>query len=653
MDFKMDIFTRAQWIWLPGDCEADSYGEFARDFSWEQGKAVCRISCDGDYVLYINGNLASFWQYGDYEHYKVYDSIDVTPYLQKGKNRIAVRVWHYGESSQRYITAQSGLLFEVVQDDAVLTASDEAVLCRKSPAFISGEKKWITVQMGFTFSYDAAAEDNWLTGEIQYGKNAALVEKRCRLVPNPVQKMKLLPKADATVLQMEKNYLLIDLGKETVGIPVLEFVSQTPQQILVQWGEDLQNGHVRRLIENRDFSFTYRAKAGENQFENPLLRIGCRFLEVITEQPITALYFGVRPVQYPVDTMPFALSDPLDQKIYDTCVSTLKCCLMDHYVDTPWREQCLYAFDARNQMLCGYYAFADQNAAYARANLKLIAQDRREDGLLAITYPCGVDLTIPSFSLFWVKAVREYMTHTGDVSLGVEVYPKLRQVMDVFHSQWCDGLVLRFSGKNHWNFYDWSPCMEGNLHGEERSEPDLMLGCLFLIALQELSPIEKMIGQASDSYQGIMEKTRFAIRNAFLNEESGFFSTAIGENRYTALGNAMAVLAGVTNPDESRYICQHLLSEELIECSLSMKTFLYDAMIQTDRKAFAPVVLDRIRRDYGKMLDAGTTTVWETADGASAFNNAGSLCHGWSAIPIYYYQLLLQYEGIDAVVNRM
>ncbi len=364
-------------------------------------------------------------------------------------------------------------------------------------------------------------------------------------------------------------------------------------------------------------------------------------MEVITEQPVTAVYFGVRPVQYPVDTVPFALSNPLDQKIYDTCVSTLKCCLMDHYVDTPWREQGLYAFDARNQMLCGYYAFADKNAAYARANLKLIAQDRREDGLLAITYPCGVDLTIPSFSLYWVKAVREYMTHTGDFSLGGEVYPKLRQVMEVFLSQWRDGLVFRFSGKNHWNFYDWSPYMEGNLHGEERLKPDLMLNCLFLIALQELSEIEKMIGQAADSYQEIMEKTRFAIRDAFLNQKSGFFSMTTGEERYTALGNAMAVLAGVTDPGESLHICQRLLSEELTECSLSMKTFLYDAMLQVDRKAFAPVVLDRIRGDYGKMLDAGATTVWETADGASAFNNAGSLCHGWSAIAVYYYQLLL------------
>ena len=648
----MDIFTKAQWIWLPGDREADTYGEFASDFSWEQGETFCRISCDGDYALYINGNLASFWQYGDYEHYKVYDSVEVTPYLQKGKNRIAVRVWHYGEGSQRYVAAKAGLLFEIVQGDAVLAESNETVTCRKSPAFISGEKKWITVQMGFTFSYDAAAEDNWLTGEMPNAQNAALVEKHCQLVPNPVQKMNLLPKADATALKAEKNYLLIDFGKETVGIPVLEFVSQVPQMILVQWGEDLQDGHIRRIIENRDFSFTYRAKAGKNQFENPLLRIGCRYLEVIAEQPITALYFGVRPVQYPVDAVPFALSNPLDQKIYDICVSTLKCCLMDHYVDTPWREQCLYAFDARNQMLCGYYAFADKNAAYARANLKLIAQDRREDGLLAITYPCGVDLTIPSFSLYWIKAVREYMTHTGDFSLGVEVYPKLRRVMDVFCSQWCDGLVSRLSGKNHWNFYDWSPYMEGNLHGEETPEPDLMLSCLFLIALQELSRIEEMIGQAADSYQGIMEKTRFAIRNAFLNQKSGFFSMTIGEDRYAALGNAMAVLAGVTDPGESRYICQHLFSEELTECTLSMKTFLYDAMLQTDRKTFAPVVLDRIRGDYSEMLNAGATTVWETADGASAFHNAGSLCHGWSAIPIYYYQLLLQYEGIDAVVNR-
>ena len=40
------------------------------------------------------------------------------------------------------------------------------------------------------------------------------------------------------------------------------------------------------------------------------------------------------------------------------------------------------------------------------------------------------------------------------------------------------------------------------------------------------------------------------------------------------------------------------------------------------------------------MLDDGSTTVWETLEGAEAFHNAGSLCHGWSAVPIYVYHRL-------------
>ena len=42
------------------------------------------------------------------------------------------------------------------------------------------------------------------------------------------------------------------------------------------------------------------------------------------------------------------------------CLNTLKLCMTEHYVDCPRQEQCLYAFDSRNQMLVGYTAF--QNA---------------------------------------------------------------------------------------------------------------------------------------------------------------------------------------------------------------------------------------------------------------------------------------------------
>jgi hypothetical protein len=40
------------------------------------------------------------------------------------------------------------------------------------------------------------------------------------------------------------------------------------------------------------------------------------------------------------------------------------------------------------------------------------------------------------------------------------------------------------------------------------------------------------------------------------------------------------------------------------------------------------------------MLSAGATTFWETELGEADFENAGSLCHGWSALPIYYFHRL-------------
>jgi hypothetical protein len=46
-------------------------------------------------------------------------------------------------------------------------------------------------------------------------------------------------------------------------------------------------------------------------------------------------------------------------------------------------------------------------------------------------------------------------------------------------------------------------------------------------------------------------------------------------------------------------------------------------------------LLDWCRRVYGDMLRQGATSLWETALGAADFGGAGSLCHGWSALPVW------------------
>ena len=110
---------------------------------------------------------------------------------------------------------------------------------------------------------------------------------------------------------------------------------------------------------------------------------------------------------------------------------------------------------------------------------------------------------------------------------------------------------------------------------------------------------------------------------------------SISGDDYTVLGNALAILTGLTDKNESEYICEKIASGDLSDWSLSMKCFKYDALLATDQEKWQGYVIDEIRKDYGAMVETGNT-VWETSDGARAFNNAGSLCHGWSSIPVYY-----------------
>ena len=50
---------------------------------------------------------------------------------------------------------------------------------------------------------------------------------------------------------------------------------------------------------------------------------------------------------------------------------------------------------------------------------------------------------------------------------------------------------------------------------------------------------------------------------------------------------------------------------------------------------------ERLCDIYLPLLDTGATSLWETAEGGDAFDEAGSLCHAWSSITPYYTGSLL------------
>lgn len=309
----------------------------------------------------------------------------------------------------------------------------------------------------------------------------------------------------------------------------------------------------------------------------------------------------------------------------------------EHYEDCPWREQALYALDSRNQIVCGYYAFGEYQ--FPRASLLLLSKSLREDGLLNICAPSDLELTIPSFSLHYFTEVLEYTEYSGDKTLALEVLPVLQTILETFRSRMVNGLASKFDGKEYWNFYEWTEGMADEDHTAVGF--DAALNCLLSLSLRNMQKICDVLGVPAD-YAEQAKILNHRIREVFLQKEEGFFANNAEGCGRSELVNSLAILCGAATANEADAICEALTGAGVMtESSLSTRCFKYDALLLQDKKTYSPYILSDIVRRYTKMLDAGATSFWETELGEADFWGAGSLCHGWSAMPVYYFSILL------------
>ena len=276
-----------------------------------------------------------------------------------------------------------------------------------------------------------------------------------------------------------------------------------------------------------------------------------------------------------------------------------------------------------------------------------MSKAQKADKLLPLCFPAGTDTPIPFFSLIYLKEMREYAEYSGDLSLLKENFRLLEEIVGVFVSRMEEnGLIAAFEG--YWNFYEWSDGMDGVADGKlipdvYKKSYDLPLNCFVVLALKDLKKIAAMTGNAF-AFAGAAEKIRAAFP-LFYVKEKGLYRTYLGkEEHFGKLTNYLAVLADPENPLNAGLIARLKADKTMEDVTLSMKVFEFDALLAAD-PANGAYVTEKIREDYGFMLSRGATSFWETIKGEADFGGAGSLCHGWSAIPAYYLSRLCENEA--------
>lgn len=615
----------SKWIWLSEEINLNEYVEFLTTFVYEGGRTEIKLSVDTEYALFINGKLAGSCQYADFPWYKVYDKIDITEYLKNGENEIQIIGWYMGEMNYIHYVNRPGLRFEVEVDGKTVAYSSEKTLCRPYPYLGAGDRvKKINNQLGRSFVWKMGKAEDFKAAKEVSGMPENLIE---RPIKNIVVGEKLPAKPISTNVY--------DLGAETLGYPYIEIRAPKGTRVTVSFGEWLSDdGHVMRILSTYDFSYEIDGTGEWQKVFNPLRKLGCRYFEVVGSCEIKEI--GLYPIKYPFEEKDVVLVGEGRREIYDVSVKTLLLNALDHYYDCPWREQAFWTFDARFQMRYGYSAF--KGYEYQRAALALLSEDRREDNLITMVVPSSTKNTIPSFALSYIMAMAEYIEETGDLSLAEKYYDKMKSVIGAYIDRSEDGIVPCFDGI--WNFYEWKPMYDG--HAGRRF--DSVLNLMVCFALTKLIYVCEKLGNAKDSdyYSSRLNEIRSAVKKRFFEKETGLFKSFDDLAVYSQLVNSLAILSGAVDRAEAERICEMLTSpdESVTTTTLSMTAFKYDALIAVDKEKYTDYILNDIDVSFGGMLAKGATSFWETLLGKEDMEGAGSLCHGWSALPTYYYKIL-------------
>ncbi|MEM6821982.1 MAG: hypothetical protein AAF558_08595, partial [Verrucomicrobiota bacterium] len=445
--------------------------------------------------------------------------------------------------------------------------------------------------------------------------------------------------------------LLFDFKKEfNRGI---ELEIKAPEGVIVDiaYEEELKEGRVIAAVKEYYFADRYITRKGQQVLGTELFERGGRLIQVVFrnfDQPIEIIRAEAVDARFPAhQPARFESSDPFLNQLWNTCQETLHCCATDTFTDCPWRESAFWVNDMVVENVLWLQGFGQPGLSLRCLKLALSQADSEHQGLIPGVCPSSGNprLIFPATNLFLGIILEEYWLYSGDESSVRELYPQIREIVDVIGT-WRDesGIVRLPEGNPYWNFVDWA----FDLSGKSLSGKDATVISLFYVLAQEsLACIEKTLelGRSGQSLQDA-EKTMAGVFQKLWDSEAQvlkeWFPTCEEEApRGSRLTHALAGLAKCRPEKYSKILTERFSGNKETPPELYLFHFVFRAMKHANRE---DEIFSAIKRYWGPIIERGSPTIWEAnvvQHGKQAFDGKGSLCHGFATTPIEFMQRVI------------
>ena len=597
----------------------------------EAGDFDINIFAASRYILYVNGTYVCEGPCRSHDKVRYYDSVSCR--LEKGINKIFVKVMYTTDYfTSVHNTARPMLIFEA-RSGNVTIESDKSWTCR----YLKGYKL-VPFEM-FSLPpfeiFDARSEDLPLAvveeypnafrerGDYSpYGSVLPFVlEKR------PIPMIYPGEKYDVKLIRSGEGFAEYDAGRYITAKVSFKIAKNSKVKIIYSECYESENGKGKRDAVGsylRGYSDTV-ATAEENITYEPFWFRAFRFIRI--EGDVSSVSeISAHFCHYPYEVSGnFECSESKYNEMFEVSKHTLYCCSHEIIVDCPYYEQQQYEMDSLIELSTIYRLTNDRSLA--KKCINEFRHSQMSDGHLWSVYPSTYTQIIPSYSLFWVMMVRDYLDDSADTEFVSGLVGNIDAVLGCFDRK-CSRMGLVIPSDIHWDFVDWVPAWDRGTVPLESDEAHTIYSMYYAKALLDGAYICEKLGRngLASEYRQRYNKLADNIENLCYDSERGLYKNGSKTREFSMHTIIWSILAGLVSNERADEMLKKMSDPDLYKSSFSMNFFLFRALEKCER--YNDLAFD-LFDGWKKMLDNNCTTWCENPDFPR------SECHAWSGAPLY------------------